>query len=38
MEEHEKEGFVSSPDLETILEADSRARRVFASLLKRRFC
>lgn len=32
MEYHEKEGFVSSPDLETILDADSQARRVFTSL------
>lgn len=35
MEIHEKEGFVSSPDLETILDADNRAREVFSSLFQR---
>ncbi|NLY88134.1 MAG: 1-deoxy-D-xylulose-5-phosphate reductoisomerase [Firmicutes bacterium] len=35
MEEHEKAGFISSPDLETILDADNRAREVFSSFLTR---
>lgn len=38
MEAHEKEGYVSSPDLETILDADHRARKVFSSLLTRQSC
>jgi 1-deoxy-D-xylulose-5-phosphate reductoisomerase len=38
MENHEKEDFLSSPDLEAILHADNQARRVFSSLLNRQSC